>query len=484
MLFGNKEELLDILKNNPNILKSISNEFQNDPEFLKAAEVINSELESGDIRSDSFISNAGEMIDYTNSEYEGIIKLINDMKKIHFEIVNSISLINDVELKDNDFDKISRKANEDIDRLEKIKLQTDDLISKTISSIVIGTKLSLKARGFHAGSSSLDLIEDSQYVLVRSLSGDYYISVNRNNEDEISSIKSQIISMKPELSDAYFNMDNGEIISSEGYVILINGYINNKKNNKEEDKSDNLQTLVFNLEKNNSEDKSIDSKDEVKEDASKEIKVPEVLISSPEDFKAKEPIVSTNEVKEDTSKEIKVPEVLISSPEDLKKEEEPIVSIDGVKEGDTIVTSVTDVNQNINNSFNNQVDLNNNLVTPTVFESNPTVENEVAAYNNGISSSEGDVIETSNEQNYIDNQFVFGKKDNIYYLIISSDISLEDVQDIKIRIAELMPELAGSRFTIDYGNILNDAGFETILTGFVKNDAKINSDILSENRSR
>lgn len=431
MLFGDREKLLDVLKNNPNILKSISKEFQNDPEFLKAFEVINSKLESGSAGLESFTSDASEMIDYTASEYESIIKFVNDMKKIHFDIVNSISLISDVDLNESDYKKISNRVNEDIKSLEKIKLKTDDLISEIFSSIVIGARVSLERRNLSVKDDSLKesidvFIEDRQYILGRDLNGDYYISVNKHMSDDINLVKDEVISIKPELSDINFKIDNGEIISSDGYEIIFNGYVSKKKRAND-----------FVVENSNGESSS------VKDNLSGR----------------------TNDV-----------QVFGSDDNDLSNLK--------VDDSQLLDTKLDDSNLKVDDA-----------ITPSVFESTPLEIGNIEGNLEGNFedfdgvSSRGIGVKVSKSPDIsavknVDNQFVFGKKDNIYYLVISPQINSFDIRDIKYQIASFMPELAGSRFIIDYGGILCDSSFEILLTGFVKKSSQGGLDVMSESRGR
>ena len=412
MLYGSMEELTGILKEDSDIFKTISKDFKDDYEITNALDVFNDMVANNELTPENFTKNAGDIIDFTSNEYENIIKLISEMRKIHFNIINSISLSGEVNLKGYDLSKVSEKVSEEIKKLEEIKLQVDSLVSKIMSFLVVNSKLILRDNKSLEKDNSLDEIEnlltEDQYILGETLEGDYYLSISSKlDENEISNIKKEIAIQKPELSETKFKIDHGEVILSEGYKIIINGYI------KKEEKTSNLiteETDVKNKDDILNNLLFIDNEKSEKENkGSVKIEDDNLVIKEPEE----EPIKETEE--ENTEPQIPIFEM---PPLDIETNETPV----------------------------------NNNVTFETETSNSDIFN----------------VKPEFEHDNTNSQFTFGKKDETYYLVINPEISAEDVQDIKMTIAESFPELAGTSFIIDYGNILSDSSFKVLLTGFVK----------------
>ncbi len=145
MLYGSKEKLLEIVRKNPDLLKSISEDFRNDPDFLKAAGVFNSELTDGEEESQIITEDIGEIIDLIVDDYKSVADNVKNMKRLQLDTINIISFLDEVDLDEEDIKKLFGKLENNIEKMKKLRTQNNEKISKNLSSAIIESELTMES---------------------------------------------------------------------------------------------------------------------------------------------------------------------------------------------------------------------------------------------------------------------------------------------------------------------------------------------------
>lgn len=179
MLYGNREKLLEMVKN-PDILKSISDEFRDDPDFLKTAGVFNLELTENGEESKLLTDDLGEVVDSIVGDYKEVNGLIKKMRGLQLDTLNIISFLDEVDLDEDDIKKLHEKLENNIESMKKIRAQVNEIISRNLSSIIYSKLTMEDFKNSFSRSDSGSFIEESE-----ELKGASYPDSNVNADGQL-----------------------------------------------------------------------------------------------------------------------------------------------------------------------------------------------------------------------------------------------------------------------------------------------------------
>lgn len=144
MLYGNREKFLEMVRNNPDILQSISDKFNDDSDLLKAAGIFNSELTDNGEENKILTDDLGEVVDLIVGDYKDVNGCIKKMRGLQLDTINIISFLDEVDLDEDDIKKLYGKLEGNIESLKKLKAQIDEIISRNLASSIMTSGLAME----------------------------------------------------------------------------------------------------------------------------------------------------------------------------------------------------------------------------------------------------------------------------------------------------------------------------------------------------